>query len=78
MTAQVFTPQPRAYDYDKARDLETAYSAGKGLNEHLSALATERAEQAVRDAEHRAHVNELAVAEIALGKGLFVTEIEVG
>lgn len=78
MTAQVFTPQPRYYDYDKDRDLETAYTVGKGLNEHLSALATEQAEQAVRTAEHRAHVNEMAVAEIALGKGIFVTEIEVG
>ncbi len=78
MTAQVFTPQTRYYDYDKDRDLETAYAVGAGLNEYLSDLADDQAERAARDAEHRARVNEMAVAEIALGKGIFVTEIEVG
>ena len=78
MTAQVFIPTPRHYDYDKERDLDTTYAVGKGLNEHLSALADERAEQAVLDAERRSQINEMAVAEIDLGKGLFVTEIEVG
>ena len=42
MTAQVFTPQPRYYDYDKDRDLETAYAVGAGLNEYLSDLADEQ------------------------------------
>ena len=66
MTAQVFTPQPRSYDYDKERDLEVVHVAGKGIQDLLTVTAEERANQEA-----------LVIAKLSSG-ALYVNTVEVG
>ena len=70
MTAQVFTPTPRHYDYNRERDLETVYVLGKGLQDRLQGLLTVTAEE-------REHQKNLVISKLSSG-GLYVNEIQVG
>ena len=66
MTAQVFTPTPRSYDYNRERDLEVVYVLGKGMQDLLT--VTE---------EEREHQKNLVISKLSSG-GLYVNEIQVG
>ena len=66
MTAQVFTPTPRSYDYNRERDLEVVYVLGKGMQDLLTVTA-----------EEREHQKNLVISKLSSG-GLYVNEIQVG
>ena len=66
MTAQVFTPTPTSYDYNRERDLETVYVAGKGIQDLLTVTA-----------EEREHQKDLVIAQLSSG-GLYVNTVQVG
>ena len=66
MTAQVFTPTPTSYDYNRERDLETVYVAGKGIQDLLTVTA-----------EELEHQKDLVIAQLSSG-GLYVNTVQVG